>query len=102
MNSLQGILKEEERRLQAAKRSYKHEIAKLPKGSIQIKEIKGKAYAYLVYRNGEKVMSEYAGQPSSPGVKALRAQIQDRHRFEMGLKEVVKNQRRVKRMLRGQ
>lgn len=101
MNSLVGVLKEEEERLHAAKKSYEREIARLPKGSVQIKEIKEISYAYLVYRDGAKVVSEYVGRPSDAEVKALKAQIEDRRRLQEGLREVVKNQGRVRRMLRG-
>lgn len=102
MNSLQGILREEQERLKAAEKSYRKEIAKLPKGSVQIKEIKGISYAYLVYREGPKVISEYLGRLSDAKVERLDDQIEDRRKFEEGLKKVLGNQKEVKRMIRGQ
>lgn len=101
MNSLQGILREEQERLKAAEESYRREIAGLPKGSVQVKEIKGIPYAYLVYRKGPKVVSEYLGRFSDPKVKHLGSQIEDRRKFEEGLKKILGNQREVKRMIRG-
>ena len=58
MSVLKKALKEERQRLKAMLMTYKKEIATLPKGTIQYKNINGKVYPYLTYRdigaNGEK------------------------------------------------
>ena len=40
-------------------RSIESSVSKLPKGSLQRKMIKGKAYWYLMFREGDKVKSTY-------------------------------------------
>ena len=59
MRSMIGILREEMARLLEAEKSYKKEIASLPKGSFQQKRINGKNYLYLACRKGHHVVSKY-------------------------------------------
>lgn len=101
MESIDGVLKEEVRRLQAAQHSYVREIAKLPKGSVQMKKIKGIRYPYLVFRKGKKVIYQYVGYLSERDVKNLEERIDLRRRYEKQLREMRYNQKRIKRMLRG-
>jgi len=48
-------------RMSALRDVYDKQLASLPKGSLQVKERKGKKYYYLTYRNNGRVISEYAG-----------------------------------------
>jgi len=41
---------------------YEHALAKLPKGSLIRKQVKGHAYYYLVFRDGAKVRFVYKGR----------------------------------------
>lgn len=101
MGTLDGILKEELARLVSVRKSYLREIKKLPKGSIQIKRIKGIAYPYLVIRKGEKVVSEYLGRWSDRKLDELKQAIIQRRKHERHLKEVKRNIKRISRMTRG-
>ena len=101
MGTIDGILKEELERLAAAEKSYLREIKKLPKGSIQIKHIKGIAYPYRAIRQGEKVVSEYLGHCSEHKLEELKQAIAQRKKYEQRLKEVRRNIKHISRMARG-
>jgi hypothetical protein len=101
MKVLRGILAEEQDRLKSAEASYVREIAKLPRGSIQRKKIKGKSYAYRAFRRGERVVYEYLGKLEAGKLKELERKIDLRRRYEEKLCEVRENLRSVKRMIRG-
>ncbi|MFA5167640.1 MAG: hypothetical protein WC530_03825 [Candidatus Omnitrophota bacterium] len=100
MKVLKGILKEEEERLKEAVGSYEREIAKLPKGSVQLKRIKERDYAYRAYRRGERVVYEYVGDLKPEELKELKKKIELRQRYEKKLREVRVNLKEMKRMIR--
>ena len=62
MNVLKGVLEEELENSKRIKRQYGEALRKLPKGSIQEKEIRGHRYLYLVLRKDGKVKLEYIGK----------------------------------------
>jgi len=101
MKVLKGILKEEEERLNEAQGSYEREIAKLPQGSIQLKRIKERDYAYRAYRKGKKVVYEYLGGLKPEELKGVQRKIELRRQYEGKLREVKENLREVRRMVRG-
>jgi hypothetical protein len=100
MKVLKGILKEEEARLKEAGGSYEREIAKLPKGSIHLKRIKERDYAYRAYRKGKRVVYEYLGDLKPAELKGVKEKVELRRRYEGKLREVRKNLREVRRMVR--
>ena len=99
--AVEGILKEELARLQSAEKSYLKEIGKLPKGSLQMKRIKGIRYAYLVYRKGKEVIRKYMGRLSESDIKQLKEKIQMRQKYEKQLRAVRRNQKRICQMVYG-
>jgi hypothetical protein len=56
---IKSVLAEEVERSKQMESLYKKELETLPKGSIQMKKIRGKEYPYLCYRMGKKVKTEY-------------------------------------------
>ena len=101
MGAIDGILREEVKRLMSAQKSYGREIRKLPKGSIQIKYIKKIAYPYLASRYGKKVISKYLGHYSERRLKKLKQAILQRKKYEQHLKEVNRNIKRILQMTHG-
>lgn len=101
MGTIDGILKEELKRLGAAGKSYLREIKKIQKGSIQLKRIKGIAYPYLVTRQGEKIVFKYLGHYSKRELEALKQSIAQRKKYEQHLKEVKRSIKRISGMTRG-
>lgn len=101
MQTVEGILKEELKRLGEAEKSYRREIKGLPRGSIQYKKIKGVAYPYLAFRRGGKVVSQYLGRLSKEELKALKKGVEARGRYQRLLNEVRRNRARIERMVYG-
>ena len=101
MQSVVGILKEELKRLGEAEKSYRREIKKLPRGSVQYKKIKGGVYPYLAFRKGRKVVSQYLGRLPKEEFEALKKGIEVRDRYRRLLSEVRRNRSRIERMVHG-
>jgi nitrogen fixation/metabolism regulation signal transduction histidine kinase len=59
---IKGVLKEELRNSLSIKKRYEEELAKLPKGSLIKKKIKGHEYYYLILREEGKVKFIYKGK----------------------------------------
>ena len=72
MGSMQGVLKEEYKRLKFLEKSYLREISKLPKGSLQDKRIKGAVYPYWVVSQQSKVRYRYVGNLPAGKLKLLK------------------------------
>jgi len=62
MKVIKSVLKEELANSRAMKKSYERELAKLPKGSLVKKRIKGHEYYYLQVREGGKGRFIYKGK----------------------------------------
>jgi len=61
--SLKDVLKEEIDNAVRLQQRYQQEMARLPKGSLVEKSIKGRKYYYCVYRNDTgKVCFDYIGK----------------------------------------
>ncbi len=65
--------------------SYEAEMAKLPKGVLINKTIKGNQYFYLQYRDGKKIVSEYIGKDYVK-IEKLQNQIERRKHIQAMLK----------------
>jgi len=100
--AIKGVLREELQNSLQMKKRYEEELAKLPKGSLIKKKIKGHYYYYVVLRERGKVKFIYKGRNLSLDVvkkyseaKKLRAkyrnllsQVKEQIRF---LKRALKN-----------
>ena len=75
MSVLEDVLEEEYARSIRLLGLMEQEIGLLPKGSIRMRNIKGREYCYLNYRVGDKVKSDYV--PAAK-VDELRAKIERR------------------------
>jgi hypothetical protein len=96
---MKGIIKEEFERLSSLIEYYNDKINKLPKGSLQVKEIHdNKKYVYLIYRSKRKHISQYIGQKDSHDVKALEKQIAERKKLELLRKSAKENFMEIKKM----
>ena len=70
------VLEKEKKRNEYMRLEYEKRILELPKGSLVIRELKGKKYCYLRFRKGEKVVQKYAGTIEQE--KSIRTQIEER------------------------
>ncbi len=72
MGVIKGALKEELNNSLQMKKSFERELAKLPKGSLIKKKIKGHEYYYLLLREKGKVKFIYKGKIPDDEVKKFK------------------------------
>jgi len=89
-----GMLQEEKQRNLELQKTYKKEIESLRKGSITVKNISGKNYYYLKYRQGGKVKNEYIGKDESVAGE-IRQEIEKRKYLHGVLKRLQLEYRQI-------
>lgn len=99
MSIIKGVLEEEYARLKRMEIAYSSKINELPKGSIQIKIIKGRKYAYLVRREGKKVVSQYLNTDENK-MNILRKQIEQRKKFKKEIHQIKEDFKVIRRAIR--
>lgn len=98
MSIIKGVLEEEYERLKRMEIAYSSKINELPKGSIQIKTIKGRKYAYLVRREGKRVVSKYLNTNENQ-MDVLRKQIEQRKKFQKEIRQIQEDFKVIKRAI---
>ncbi len=101
MGPIKGVLKEELSNSLRMKRGYERELAKLPKGSLVKKTIKGHEYGYLLIRDGKKVKFIYKGKVSEAEVKKYQEAKKYRAKYRKLLSQAKKQIRFLRSSLRG-
>jgi len=101
MKVLKGILKEELANSLQMKRSYDRELARLPKGSLVKKTIKGHQYYYLVVREHGRIRFFYKGKVSEQDLEKYKQAKHYRAKYRKNLSEVKKQIRFLRGALRG-
>jgi hypothetical protein len=99
MSVVQHILREEYDRLQKLINLYSEAIEKFPKGSISLKKRNNRVYAYLVYRDRNKVKFVYLGKENSEKVGEISRYIETRKEKEKLLRQVKANLQEIKKAL---
>jgi len=94
------ILENERVRLVKLLTKYESQLSELPRGSISIKKRGNRDYAYLVRREGRKVVFDYVGPTSSDAVQELRRMVERRKELEDKVRQVKRNLKAVERSLR--
>jgi len=101
MKVLKGVLAEElENSLQMKKR-YKQALQKLPRGSLVEKNIGGRAYYYLAFRENKKVRFVYKGRLSEVEVTRYKDAQKMRAKYRKLYREVNQQIIFLKKVLRG-
>ena len=98
---IKSVLKEELKNSLAMKKSYERELAKLPKGSLTKKIIKGHAYYYLQVRENGKGRFIYMGKLLDKDIKKYEEAKQYRAKYRKLLSEVKKQITFLQKALRG-
>lgn len=101
MKVIKGILEEELANSLAMQKNYERELAKLPKGSLTKKTVKGHEYYYLQVREGRKVRFIYKGKISAKEVKKYEQAKQYRAKYRRLLSETKKQIKFLRTALRG-
>lgn len=101
MGVIKGALKEELKNSLQMKESYERELAKLPKGSLIKKKIKGHEYYYLIVREKGKVKFIYQGKLSDDEIKKYKEAKEYRAKYRKLLSQVKKQIKFLRSALRG-
>jgi hypothetical protein len=75
MRSLDIIFQEEYQRQKELILDYKASLKKMPKGSISIKKINNKKYAYLKSWENGKTKTKYIGIENSKNVETMKLKL---------------------------
>lgn len=98
---IKGVLKEELQNSLRLKKDYEKSLAKLPRGSLIKKRIKGNDYYYLVSRQKGKVRFIYRGKVSEDEIKKYDEAKKFRTKYRRLLSQVKKQIRFLRSSLRG-
>lgn len=101
MKVIKGVLKEELANSLAMKKNYERELAKLPRGSLVKKTVKGHEYYYLVLREHGKVKTLYKGKLSKAAVREYESAKRYRAKYRKLLSQVKKQIKFLRSVLRG-
>lgn len=99
---IQGVLREELLNLQSMKKIYERELAKLPKGCLVKKNIKGHDYYYIAKRMDKKVVFVYQKNISEKEIKKYQDAKKARKKYRKLISEINKEIKFIRRALRGQ
>ena len=101
MGVIKGVLKEELKNSLQMKKDYERELAKLPKGSLIRKIIRGHEYYYLVERKNGKVKFTYKGKATKEEINKYKEAKIYRAKYRKLLAKVKKQIKYLKGALRG-
>jgi hypothetical protein len=102
MKVIKSVLEEELANSLAMQKNYERELAKLPKGALIKKNVKGHFYYYLVVRNEGKVQFIYKGKHLSDNEIKKHQQAKElRAKYRSLLSEVKKQIKFLRSALRG-
>ena len=97
-NMIREMLEEELDRNSRAQEAYAAERDELPRGSVAVKLRGGKAYCYLKYRDGSRIVTDYVGTAAK--VEAdLRAAVARRKEIEATIRQLKDEQAYIERAL---
>ncbi len=101
MGVIKGVLKEELGNSMRMKRDYESALAKLPKGSLIRKKVKGHEYLYLLLRQKGKVRFIYKGKLPDKEIQKYKEAKEYRAKYRKLLSQVKKQIRFLRSALRG-
>ncbi len=102
MKIIKSMLEEELANSLAMKKNYEKELAKLPKGSLIKKNVKGHQYYYLVVRENGKVKFIYKGKKvNNKEILKYKEAKEYRAKYRKLLSDVKKQIKFLKGTLRG-
>ena len=101
MKVIKSVLKEELANSLAMKKNYERELARMPKGSLVKKTIKGHEYYYLQVREKGKVRFIYKGRLSDKEIEKYENTRKYRAKYRELLSELKKQIKFLRTALRG-
>ncbi len=101
MKVIKGVLKEELNNSLSMRRNYQRELAKLPRGSLIKKKIRGNEYYYIVLREKGKVKFIYKGKLNAQETERYKQAKEYRAKYRKLISELNKQIKFLKGTLRG-
>ena len=101
MKVIKGVLKEELDNSLAMRKNYQRELAKLPRGSLVKKKIRGNEYYYLVLREKGKVKFIYKGKLDADEIIRYKQTKEYRAKYKKLVSELNKQIKFLEGTLRG-
>ncbi len=101
MRVLKSMLKEELVNSLRMQKNYERELARLPKGSLVRKSIRGHEYYYLVMRHAGKVRFIYRGKSPEAEIQKYMKAKEYRAKYRRLLSETKKQVKFLRSTLRG-
>lgn len=96
-NILTALIEKEEKRNKHMIMQYLNELDTLPKGTLKSKNINGKVYYYLVFRNGNKIVSKYVGKDEMQ-IISIKEQLLRRKQIKEILKKLLKEKEQIQKV----
>jgi len=100
MGLILGVLEDERERLTEVILIYMDKIRAFPRGSLRLKSRNDKQYAYLAYREKDKVKFKYIAPVPSDVYDEVSLEIKKRKQYEDDLKEMKKDLLIINRTLK--
>ena len=100
MTILESVLNEELERVKSHISSYEEMLSSMPKGYISIVKVSGKCFAYLKWRDGNKIKSKYIGLEGSKEELDSREIYFERKRIETNLRKSKEEEKKLRKALR--
>lgn len=88
---VKSVLEEELQRLLALKEHYQEKMNDYPPGYLLKREMKGRVYYYLSFRDGSKIKQKYLGALKHKQVESYKELIEKRRMLQKQISEVKKN-----------
>lgn len=91
------VISREETRNENMITEYTKELETLPRGKITPKNINGKTYYYLYYRDGKKIVSKYLGKDEE-SLTDVREGLTRRSQIEEMIKKLKEEKTQIKKL----
>jgi hypothetical protein len=101
MGTIKNVLKEELGNSLQMEKDYLRELARLPKGSLVKKKVKGHEYFYVILRENGKVRFHYKGKLSPDEIKKYEEEKFYRAKYRKSLSNLRKQIKFLRSSLRG-
>ncbi len=97
MDFIAALIEKEDNRNRIMIEKYSEELNSLPKGVLKPKNINGKIYYYLIFRDGNKIISKYIGKDEEK-INNIKEQLSRRKQIQEILKKLSKEKEQIQKM----
>ena len=97
MSIISTLLIKEKNRNEKMIIEYTRELNILPKGTIKEKKVKDKSYYYLLFREGDKVVTRYLGK-NEEALILIKEQLARRKQLERMLQKLKEEKIQIKKL----